>query len=355
MAAGGFREFVAGETLDEEKINDFLMQGMLVFAGTAARGSAITSPVEGQFSFLADSDSVEFYDGSGWVELQTETPYAVVSATTGSATLGTVVSGDTTFNVYQFTGDGSITFSEAGVVDLLVLGGGSGGGFGGSDNAGGGGGAGSYVRLDKSFVTAGTATVTVGAGGAGQPDNSPAVFGGASNFGSIEAMRGGAGGHEGALAQIVFNGSGKFGGSGGGGHSSTQGEAMEQGGSMPSTGNNGGAGNDSATAANNSGGGGGGAGAAGVAGTNSAGGDGGAGLASDITGTSLFYAGGGGGGKRSTAPAGSGGSSIGGAGGVNAAGSSASPANRGSGGGGGANNNVGGAGSSGVVIVRVAV
>jgi hypothetical protein len=40
------------------------MQGMLVFAGTAARGSAITSPVEGQFTYLADSDTVEFYDGS---------------------------------------------------------------------------------------------------------------------------------------------------------------------------------------------------------------------------------------------------------------------------------------------------
>jgi hypothetical protein len=45
MAAGGFKEFVAGETLDQDEINDFLMQGMLVFAGTAARGSAITSPV----------------------------------------------------------------------------------------------------------------------------------------------------------------------------------------------------------------------------------------------------------------------------------------------------------------------
>jgi hypothetical protein len=43
MAAGGFKEFVAGETLDEDEINDFLMQGVLVFAGTAARGSAITT------------------------------------------------------------------------------------------------------------------------------------------------------------------------------------------------------------------------------------------------------------------------------------------------------------------------
>jgi hypothetical protein len=52
MAAGGFREFVAGEILTEDLINDYLLQGVLVFAGTAARGSAITSPVEGQFAFL---------------------------------------------------------------------------------------------------------------------------------------------------------------------------------------------------------------------------------------------------------------------------------------------------------------
>jgi hypothetical protein len=38
MAAGGYKEFVAGETLDQDEINDYLMQGMLVFAGTAPLG-----------------------------------------------------------------------------------------------------------------------------------------------------------------------------------------------------------------------------------------------------------------------------------------------------------------------------
>ncbi len=53
MPAGGFKTFVAGEVLDQADINDYLMQGVLVFAGTAARGSAIgTAPVEGQFAFL---------------------------------------------------------------------------------------------------------------------------------------------------------------------------------------------------------------------------------------------------------------------------------------------------------------
>jgi hypothetical protein len=69
MAAGGFKEFVAGETLDEDEINDYLMQGMLVFAGTAARGSAIPSPSEGMVTYRSDDDTVEVFDGSAFVPI----------------------------------------------------------------------------------------------------------------------------------------------------------------------------------------------------------------------------------------------------------------------------------------------
>jgi hypothetical protein len=37
------------------------------FAGTAARGSAIPSPVEGMYTHLEDSDRLEFWNGSAWV------------------------------------------------------------------------------------------------------------------------------------------------------------------------------------------------------------------------------------------------------------------------------------------------
>ena len=142
MAAGGFKEFVAGETLDQDEINDFLMQGVLVFAGTVARGSAITAPVEGQFAFLKDSDALTFYDGTQWTELSTTPGAAVISATTGSPTItsGTVIGG-TAYDIYQFTGDGSITVDDGGFVEVLIIGGGGGGGLGasGSSRAGGGG------------------------------------------------------------------------------------------------------------------------------------------------------------------------------------------------------------------------
>jgi len=47
--------------------------GVNPFANAAARTTAIPSPVEGQMSSLADTDSVERYNGSAWVTLSSPT------------------------------------------------------------------------------------------------------------------------------------------------------------------------------------------------------------------------------------------------------------------------------------------
>ena len=60
MAAGGFKTFTAGAVLAAADVNDYLMQGILVFGGTAARSSAIPSPVHGQMSFRTDDDVLEY-------------------------------------------------------------------------------------------------------------------------------------------------------------------------------------------------------------------------------------------------------------------------------------------------------
>jgi len=68
MAAGlGFKTFTTGEVLTAADTNGYLMQGVNVFANAAARTAAITSPQEGQMSYLKDTDSVESYSGSAWV------------------------------------------------------------------------------------------------------------------------------------------------------------------------------------------------------------------------------------------------------------------------------------------------
>jgi hypothetical protein len=68
MAAGlGFKTFATGDVLSAADTNGYLMQGVLVFASAAARTSAITSPQEGQTSYLKDTDEIQVYSGSAWV------------------------------------------------------------------------------------------------------------------------------------------------------------------------------------------------------------------------------------------------------------------------------------------------
>ena len=63
----GFKTFTTGEVLTAADTNGYLMQGVLVFANAAARTAAITSPQEGQASYLKDTDEIQVYSGSAWV------------------------------------------------------------------------------------------------------------------------------------------------------------------------------------------------------------------------------------------------------------------------------------------------
>ena len=75
MAAGlGFKTFNTGDVLSAADVNGYLMQGVLVFANAAARTAAITSPQEGQVSFLKDTNSTEYYSGSAWVAIGGSVP-----------------------------------------------------------------------------------------------------------------------------------------------------------------------------------------------------------------------------------------------------------------------------------------
>jgi hypothetical protein len=93
MAAGlGFKTFTTGEVLTAADTNGYLMQGVLVFASSAARASAITSPQEGQYSFLKDTDALEYYSGSAWVAAPVGDITAVTTAA-GSGLSGGASSG----------------------------------------------------------------------------------------------------------------------------------------------------------------------------------------------------------------------------------------------------------------------
>jgi hypothetical protein len=163
----------------------------LVFAGSAARGSAITSPVEGQFSYLTSTDKIEYYDGTQWTVLQT-TPSTPI-ATGGN---GTVTSSGYTY--HTFTSSGDFVVTDDGLVDVLIVSGGGGGGGGG--RTGGGGGGGAPIVHTGVYVAVGTVSVVVGAGGTGgglvYPSASwpTGAVGNSSSFGFIKVPGGGGGG-----------------------------------------------------------------------------------------------------------------------------------------------------------------
>jgi len=93
----GRKVFTAGEVLQAADVNDYLMdQSVMVFAGTAARGSAIPSPTEGMVTYLEDADELQVYttdwaavSGGGLVAvksvLKTDTFSASVTAGSNAA------------------------------------------------------------------------------------------------------------------------------------------------------------------------------------------------------------------------------------------------------------------------------
>jgi hypothetical protein len=73
MAAGlGFKNFASGEVLTAADVNAYLnSQTVMVFADATARTAAITSPQEGMFSYLKDTNATQYYTGSAWTNLDT--------------------------------------------------------------------------------------------------------------------------------------------------------------------------------------------------------------------------------------------------------------------------------------------
>lgn len=67
----GFKDFVTGEVLTAADVDGYLMQGIWVFASATARDAAVTSPQEGNFAYLKDTNVTTYYTGSAWANLDT--------------------------------------------------------------------------------------------------------------------------------------------------------------------------------------------------------------------------------------------------------------------------------------------
>ena len=334
MAGLGRKTFSPGDVLTSSDVQGYLMdQSVMVFAGTAARASAIPSPSAGMVAY-STATALQVYNGSAWVDASLG--YGVASGTAALSTAITVAG--TAYTLLTFTADSNLVVSKAGLFDVMLIGGGGGGGSWSSTANEGGGGAGG-IAVATVYLAATTYAVDVGAGGAAQVRGFDSTLGSVT-VGSTVAPTAVGGGGGSRNTQSRSGGS-----SGSGGNNNTTvvasviGQGFAGGVGSGSLGDNQGAG------------GGGGAGAVGGNGTASVGGVGGAGISiASFIQTATTVAGGGGG-NRYSGSSGAGGAGGGGAAGGTAAGT-AGTANTGGGGGAG---DAGAAGGSGVVYVRFKV
>jgi len=366
---------IASNAVTEAKINDGAVTQNKLASGlsgitvttTALRDSVITSPFNGQFAFMTDTQALQRWNGSSWVSAITTVPtaaptsLALVSATTTTATIsfnpgadgGSAITnyqyalstnGGSTFGEYTALSpaDGTSPITIAGLISgvsyqvklkavnalgtgssessafsfatpleaqvLVVGGGGSGGVYGG----GGGGGGVAYASA-ITVTRASTYTITIGGGSAGKAPNTTALTGSPS---SAFGQTCGGGGDAGRYNNYAAGGGVNNGGAGAYQNSATaNGTApTAASGFVVYGGYAGGAGNF--TGADYPGGGGGGAGGNGGNSPNtSTAGAGANGIQNSITGTNLYWAAGGGGGKFSLSEGTGGSGGLGGGGG----------------------------------------
>jgi hypothetical protein len=113
-----YKVFTNGSVLNASEVNENLMnQAVITFSNSTVRDSAITSPIEGQLTWLEDVNRYEFYNGSAWEVL--------ISPSTGNAIINGAFeinqrgfTSTTTDSTYGFdrwflsAGDGTVTYSS---------------------------------------------------------------------------------------------------------------------------------------------------------------------------------------------------------------------------------------------------
>jgi hypothetical protein len=84
-----YKVFTNGSTLQASELNENLMQqSIATFSNAAARTAAITSPVEGQMTYLLDVDRYDSWSGAAWLPVVAPGAWVSYTPTLTNMTLG---------------------------------------------------------------------------------------------------------------------------------------------------------------------------------------------------------------------------------------------------------------------------
>jgi hypothetical protein len=123
MAFQGRKVFTAGEVLTASDVNSVVDQTNMVFAGSAARGSAISSPTEGMVSYLTDTNKLEVFT-TYWEQVwpvdipPAGTVFAKDVVTEGTAVTTSMTATSSLANGVIYVSGGTVTITIDDVLDL---------------------------------------------------------------------------------------------------------------------------------------------------------------------------------------------------------------------------------------------
>tara|TARA_R110000824_G_scaffold297909_3_gene486151 strand:+ start:1585 stop:2058 length:474 start_codon:yes stop_codon:yes gene_type:complete len=121
----GFKVWTTGDLISASDFNNYIQeQVIMTFANSTARDSAVSSPEEGMFCFLADSNTLQFYNGSSWASFIGEGDITGVTITTAgtSGLSGGATATSGAFSSTLVIAPNSATSATVASADLVLIG-----------------------------------------------------------------------------------------------------------------------------------------------------------------------------------------------------------------------------------------